>query len=248
MALALLNRLAEEGNPVPLVILENQLPIQDGFLLAFRIRHDEHLAQTLVVMLANQGRPGDALACRENGIAAYLPQPVPKARLLEAIGAVTGADEEARDVGINTEVLVTRHTLREERNGLTVLVIEDDAEESQRIEDAFRRVDGAVAIAQSWAEGIAQAAVDVFDMVIVRHDLVPAEAKEAVSTLRTRLLRNGEHTPVFALSRAYSLTFDQECKANGFTAVMLKPAERDELITLALKIARQGVRRRTENA
>lgn len=248
MALALLNRLAEEGNPVPLVILENQLPIQDGFLLAFRIRHDERLAQTLVVMLANQGRPGDALACRENGIAAYLPQPVPKARLLEAVSAVTGAGEEARDVGINTEVLVTRHTLREERNGPTVLVIEDDSEECLRIEDAFSRVDGTVSIAQTWADGIAQAGVDVFDMVIVGLDLVDADKAQAVATLRQRLLRNGEHTPVFALSRSYSLSLDQECKANGFTAVMLKPAERDELITLAVKIARQGVRKRTESA
>jgi CheY-like chemotaxis protein/PAS domain-containing protein len=248
MALALLNRLAEEGNPVPLVILENQLPIQDGFLLAFRIRNDEHLAQTLVVMLANQGRPGDALACRENGIAAYLPQPVPKARLLEAIGAVTGAGEEARDIGINTEVLVTRHTLREERNGPTVLLIEDDAEECQRIEDAFRRVDGTVAITQTWADGLAQASADVFDMVIARHDLVAGDAGEAIAALRQRLIRNGENTPVFALSRSYSLTLDQECRAQGFTAVMLKPAERDELITLALKIARQGVRKRAQSA
>jgi DNA-binding response OmpR family regulator/PAS domain-containing protein len=245
MALALLTRLAEEGNPVPLVILENQLPIQDGFLLAFRIRNDERLGNTLVVMLANQGRPGDAIACRENGISAYLPQPVPKARLLEAISAVTGAGEDARDVGTSTEVLVTRHTLREERSGPTVLVIENDIDETHRVEDAFKRADGIVAVAHTWADGLAQAGADVFDIVIVRLQLLQDEPGAAIAQLRSRLLRNSESTPVFALSPTYSLTLDQECKSQGYTGVMLKPTERDELITLALKISRQGVKRRT---
>src|SRR3954468_20105443 len=71
MALALLERMHSEGTPVPLVILSDRLPSQDGFLVAFRIKHHRNLADTLVMMLATQGKPGDAIACRENGIAAY---------------------------------------------------------------------------------------------------------------------------------------------------------------------------------
>jgi hypothetical protein len=39
MAMALLERLSQENTPIPLVILSNRLPVQDGFLLAFRIKH-----------------------------------------------------------------------------------------------------------------------------------------------------------------------------------------------------------------
>ncbi len=39
MALALLERMQQEGAPIPVVILSNELPVQDGFLLAFRIKN-----------------------------------------------------------------------------------------------------------------------------------------------------------------------------------------------------------------
>ena len=45
-------------------------------LLAFRIRYHAKLRGTAVMMIANSGKPGDAIACRENGISAYLRQPI----------------------------------------------------------------------------------------------------------------------------------------------------------------------------
>ena len=90
MAMALLERLDEEGSPIPLVILANRLPVQDGFLLAFRIKHHPRFGTSLVMMLATEGKPGDAIACRENGIAAYMRYPINDRQLNEAIMAVTG--------------------------------------------------------------------------------------------------------------------------------------------------------------
>jgi CheY-like chemotaxis protein len=89
--MALLERLREEGSPIPLVILANRLALQDGFLLAFRIKNDKRYRSTLVMMLASEGKPGDAIACRENGIAAYMRYPINDRQLNEAIVAVTGA-------------------------------------------------------------------------------------------------------------------------------------------------------------
>jgi hypothetical protein len=63
MALKFLERLHDEGSPVPLVLVSNRLAVQDGFLLAFRIRHHDKLAPTLVMMLATprQARRRDRL-------------------------------------------------------------------------------------------------------------------------------------------------------------------------------------------
>ena len=91
MAMALLERLRQEGSAVPLAIVSNTLPVQDGFLLAFRIKHDKRFRSTLVMMLATGGRPGDAIACRENSISAYMRYPIADRQLHEAIVAVTGA-------------------------------------------------------------------------------------------------------------------------------------------------------------
>jgi DNA-binding response OmpR family regulator len=95
MAMALLERMDQEKTPIPLVILTNNLAGQDGFLLAFRIRHHPRLGTTLAMMLASEGKPGDAIACRENGIAAYMRYPIADRQLNEAIVAVTGASVNA---------------------------------------------------------------------------------------------------------------------------------------------------------
>src|SRR5439155_8090527 len=128
MAMALLERLHQEGNPIPLMIVSNRLPVQDGFLLAFRTKHHPRFRPTLVMMLATGGKAGDAIACRENGIAAYMRYPVNDLQLNEAIQRVTGAiaDVDAQA----TTTLVTRHSLREQRKGATVLLV-DPSRDSQ---------------------------------------------------------------------------------------------------------------------
>ena len=49
-----------------------------------------------VQYIAAEGRPGDAIACRENGISAYMRYPINERQLNEAIVAVTGASVKAR--------------------------------------------------------------------------------------------------------------------------------------------------------
>src|SRR5204863_5764966 len=95
MAMALLERMNQEKTPIPLVIVANRLPGGDGFLLAFRIKHHPDFGPALVMMLASEGKPGDAIACRENGISAYMRYPIMDNQLNEAIAAVTGASLDA---------------------------------------------------------------------------------------------------------------------------------------------------------
>ena len=113
VALQLMWRAAYEESPIPLVITANQLPVQDGFMLAFRIKHLPRLKQTAVMMLAKSGKPGDAISCRENGISAYLRHPVAANQINEAISAVLGTQDDAEA----TSTLITRHSLREAKAG-----------------------------------------------------------------------------------------------------------------------------------
>ena len=96
------------------------MAVQDGFLLAFRVKNHPKLFATLVMMLASEGKPGDAIACRENGIAAYMRYPIADKQLNDAIVAVTGASVDADE----TPTLVTRHSLREQRKGATILLVD----------------------------------------------------------------------------------------------------------------------------
>jgi two-component system sensor histidine kinase/response regulator len=75
------------------------------------------------MMLTSGGQRGDAARCREVGISAYLTKPVRQVELREAILKVLGMPNEKT----HGQKLVTRHSLREARPQLRILLAEDNA-------------------------------------------------------------------------------------------------------------------------
>ncbi len=226
MALALLERLHEESSAVPLVLLSNRLPVQDGFLLAFRIRHDPRLAPTLLMMLATDGRPGDAIACRENGIAAYLRYPVAEKQLNDAIVAITGASLDADE----TPTLVTRHSLREQRKGATILLVDAHRDSHMLAAHILRKRDCSLVVAQDEAEALAALAQDLYDLVLVDTSLPGLDSPGTAKALRERIQRNPEQTRLYATSIEHAPAFRAARLAEGFDGTMAKPLRRDDLL------------------
>jgi CheY-like chemotaxis protein len=226
MALALLERLEQEASPVPLVIVSNRLPVQDGFLLAFRIKHHPQLRSTLVMMLAHEGKPGDAIACRENGIAAYMRYPINDRQLNEAIVAVTGAAVDSEE----TPTLVTRHSLREQRKGATVLLVDPSRDSQILAAHVLGRLDCAVVVAQDLAEALAALDQDVYDVVIVDTALPGLGGDDVPKTLRARIQRDAASVRLVAATADPSPRFDAQKKAAGFDATLAKPFHRESLL------------------
>ncbi len=228
MALALLERMDSEGTPVPLVILSNRLPSQDGFLLAFRIKHHRKLGGTLVMMLATQGKAGDAIACRENGISAYMRYPVADRQLNEAILAVTGASVDADE----TPTLVTRHSLREQRKGATVLLVDPNRDSQILAAHILGRVDCNVVVAQDLTEALAALDQDMYDVVLVDTSLGGLSNPDAAKVLRARITRDPEKTRIVAASLEHSPAWRAARVAEGFDTTMGKPFRKDDLLSL----------------
>ena len=228
MALALLERLVQEGTPAPLVILANRLPVQDGFLLAFRIRNHAKLRDTLVMMLATDGRPGDAIACRENGISAYMRYPISERQLNEAVVAVTGASVDADE----TPTLVTRHSLREQRKGATVLLVDASRDSQILAAHILGRQDCSVVVAQDLKEAVGALEQDVYDLVLVDTTLAGLEGKEAARMLRGHMGKNAESTRLVATSLDHGPAFRKATTGAGFDATVAKPFRKDELLAL----------------
>jgi CheY-like chemotaxis protein len=228
MAMALLERLEEENNPIPLVIVSNRLPVQDGFLLAFRIKNHPKFHTTLVMMLASDGKPGDAIACRENGIAAYMRYPIGDRQLNEAIVAVTGASVDADE----TPTLVTRHSLREQRKGATILLVDASRDSQILAAHILGRHDCSVVVAQDLEEALAALDQDVYDMVLVDTSLKGLTDHGAAKLLRSRIARDPEATRIIATSLEHSLVFREAKLKMGFDATAAKPFRKDDLLSL----------------
>jgi len=236
MALALLERLHGEGNPVPLVLLSNRLPGQDGFLLAFRIKQHPQLSSTLVMMLATDGKPGDAIACRENGIAAYLRLPANDRQLNEALLAVTGASAEVSPD--QTATLVTRHSLRESRKGATVLLVDASRDSQILAAHILGRQDCSVVVAQDLDDALAALDQDVYDLLLVDTSLPGLATDDVAERLRARISRDPENARIVAVTPDHSPAFRKAKQAIGFTTTIPKPFRKDDLVALLDVIAK----------
>jgi len=237
MGIALLERMHEEGSPVPLVILSNKLAGQDGFLLAFRIRHHPSFRSTLVMMLATGGKPGDAIACRENGIAAYMRYPINDRQLHEAITAVTGASMDAEE----TTTLVTRHSLRESRKGATILLVDANRDSQILAAHILGRQDCSLVVAHDLDEAFAALDQDVYELVVVDTALPGLGGNDAARLLRARITREPEATALVAASTEHSPAYSSAKTAIGFNTTVAKPFRKDDLLALLATVGRQPV-------
>ncbi len=234
MAMALLERMHEEASPMPLVIVSNPLALQDGFLLAFRIKNTARYRSTLVMMLASQGRPGDAIACRENGIAAYMRYPINDRQLNEAIMAVTGASVDSDE----TPTLVTRHSLREQRKGATILLVDPSRDSQILAAHILGRHDCSLVVAQDYQEAVAALDQDLYDIVLVDTSLPGMGGPDAAKALRSHISRAPEAASFVAASLDHSPAYRAQKIAAGFNSTIAKPFRKDDLLALLAALGR----------
>jgi two-component system sensor histidine kinase/response regulator len=234
MAIALLERMHEEGSPVPIMLVPNRMAVQDGFLLAFRVKNHPSLSATLVMMLATEGRPGDAIACRENGIAAYLRYPIADKQLYDAIVAVTGASVDADE----TPTLVTRHSLREQRKGATILLVDRHRDSHMLAAHILRKRESSLVVATDLAECVACLDQDVYDIVFADTGLPGLDGPDAASVLRSHMKRDPAATRIYATSIDHSPAFREAKLAEGFDGTLGKPFRRDSLLAILASIGK----------
>ena len=235
MALHLLTRVADEEDSIPLVITSNELPVQDGFLLAFRIKNNVKLKQTAVVMLAKTGKPGDAIACRESGISAYLRQPISGNRLNEALSAVMGAQDDDSE---STATLITRHSLRESKAG-TVLLIDANREHAMAAAMTLKKAGYRISTADSATVAYIEMEQDKYDVIIIdpsTSGFVEMGIESIPDALRAKLPADAPNIPILL-----ALAEDMSSVEYGYSGTVVKPYDKEELISQVARHVLQKV-------
>jgi len=237
-ALALLEDMSRKGKAVDLAILDYQMPDMNGIDLARAIRAHAALPRFPMVLLTSSAQRGEAQAAREAGIDAYLTKPVRQGQLLDAVITLLGG----ADVGAPPEAMITRHTLREQKNRwrLRVLVVEDNPVNqrltSRLLEGGGARVD---------VVGNGQEALDVLERapydVVLMDCLMPVmDGYEATRRLREVESARGGRVPVIALTASAMAEDRERCLAAGMDDVITKPVRRETLFTLLDRIVAEA--------
>jgi len=224
------------GRAFRLILLDGQMPEMDGFALADIIHKDASLAGIMLMMLTSAGCAGDGGRCREAGISAYLTKPISQRELLEGICALLLQTPEKK-----FELLVTRHTLREQRNRRRVLVAEDNLVNQKLALRVLEKHGYEVTVAGDGQAAINELQNGSFDVVLMDVEMPVMDGLEATAAIREGEKANGGHTPIIAMT-AHSLKGDAErCIAGGMDAYVSKPIRTSELFATIERVLGRSV-------
>jgi PAS domain S-box-containing protein len=223
-ALAALRLAEESGKAFPLVLTDCQMPDADGFVLAETIKEDPAIAAATLVMLTSVGLPGDAARCRELGIAAYLPKPIKRSELRDAILVALGREAATKD----RQALVTHHALREVRQPGRILLVEDNKVNQLVARSLLEKRGHAVIVANNGREALAileQEPALKFDCVLMDIQMPEMGGFECTTIIRDRERSTGSHLQIVAMTAHAIQGYEARCLQAGMDRYMTKPFE-----------------------
>lgn len=225
-ALALLQQAKSAGVSFGLMIVDCHMPEMDGFMLVDEIRKSPELAGLTIIMLTSGGQRGDGQRCRELGIAAYLIKPVQQADLLEALLRVLGSRPDAA----KPATLVTRHTLRERRMPLRVLLAEDNVVNQRLAVRLLEKQGHRVVLVGDGVKVLEALERDRFDVVLMDVQMPVMDGVEATAAIREQERTTGQHVPIVAMT-AHAMAGDrQRFLESGMDGYVSKPIHSQELL------------------
>jgi PAS domain S-box-containing protein len=219
-AIAELERAQMQGAPFAVAILDGRMADIDGFELAERIRSNTALASIPLILLASAGLRGDAARCRDLGIQAYLPKPVSSADLLDTIRRIVSHVAAENPEGAP---LLTRHSLREARRHLKILVAEDNAVDRTLAVRLLEKRGYTVETVETGRAVLDALEVQPFDAILMDVQMPEMDGLQATTAIREHERLTGQHVPIIAMT-AYAMSGDKErCLAAGMDSYVPKP-------------------------
>jgi signal transduction histidine kinase/DNA-binding response OmpR family regulator len=212
------------GYPFPLILLDGQMPEMDGFTLAEQIHKDPALVNATIMMLTSAGHLGDAARCRELGISAYLVKPIRQGELLDAICQLLDKTPQKQPAP-----LLTRHTLREEKNRIRILLAEDNAVNQTLAVRILEKRGYSVIPVPDGQAALEAFQTGSFELVLMDLQMPRMDGLEATAAIREIEKQTGRHIPIVAMT-ANALIGDREkCLAAGMDGYVSKPIRTSEL-------------------
>jgi len=227
-ALMKLRAALEEGDPFELAILDMQMPGMDGETLGCKIKEEESLRDTLLVLLTSMGSRGDAARLKEIGFSAYLNKPLKPSRLYDCLATVTGGRQADSSAG----TMVTRHSIAEERKRKIRILVAEDIPTNQKVALAILDKLGYRADAVANGQEALEALETVpYDLVLMDVQMPEMDGFEATQRIRDAKSKVRNHKiPIIAMT-AHALKGDREkCLEAGMDDYVSKPVNPQELV------------------
>jgi PAS domain S-box-containing protein len=216
-ALHVLRGAADQGRPIPLLLLKHPLPHDAAFVRA--LREDEQLAATRIIVAIPVNIP--ATVVKDMHCDACLIRPVRRAHLRQALEACCGTPRERAGDASGEHSPAPGAG---EWSGARLLLAEDTPINQQVCREMLRRSRVNLTIVENGQQAVDRVRQESFDLVLMDCQMPVMDGFTA-----TRLIREWEeaqhhpHTPIVALT-AHAMAGDREnCLAAGMDDYLSKP-------------------------
>lgn len=216
---------AEAGpSPFHVVITECQLPGEDGFALAKRIRKTTALAGLPLLMLYSGSQSPDPGRCLVLGVGATLAKPFDQRDLQAAILKVlhqqvsTKTLDRKRSSGPSTEAA-----------GLRILLAEDNKVNQLISTKLLGRLGHFVVVAADGRIAFEEFQKQHFDLVLMDLQMPEMDGYEATRAIREYEQNLDQHTPIIAMTAHAMDRHKESCLAAGMEGFVSKPVNVREL-------------------
>jgi two-component system sensor histidine kinase/response regulator len=229
-ALELLLQAARSGEPIPLVLLDVQMPGMDGYMLAERVRRQPEIAGTTMLLLTSSSQSGDLARRKELGISASLSKPIKQADLWKALMRVLGMPLAGERSGVSApRGEPPRDRAAQGTRRLSILLAEDNLVNQKLAVRLLERRGHRVAVANNGREALELLKRQPFDAILMDVQMPEMDGYEATAAIRREEEKTGRHIAILAMT-AYAMKGDRErCLEVGMDGYISKPVRAKEL-------------------
>jgi PAS domain S-box-containing protein len=232
-----------QGRPYPLVLLDGHMPDIDGLALAAKIRQQDELSKTRIILLTSGDRPDDLTWARQLRITASLLKPVQQRELKETILRVMSHERNREELIIRPAVVLP-HTPRGLPGiGPRILAAEDNEFNRDLLEHLLARLGLSAAMAVNGREALALLEREPFDLLLLDIHMPELDGFQVVGAMRERERTAGGHLPVIALTARSRQEDRERCLRAGMDEVLVKPFNATDLWAAMDRILRTHSRR-----
>ncbi len=226
-ALRILRQAASQGTPIPMAIVDMQMPGMDGKMLGTKIKADPAISSTQLVMMTSIGERGDAADISKIGFAAYLVKPVKQSVLKDCMLALIGRGSASKVQGSGE--IITRHSITEDKKQrVRILVVDDNRVNLLVAEGVLEKLGySLVDMVENGRKAVEALEKTAYDLVLMDVQMPEMDGLEATGEIRDKasaVLNHG--VPIIAMT-AHAMQKDRNrCLEAGMNDYVSKPLDR----------------------
>ncbi len=226
-ALGELRAAATDGDPIPVAVIDSEMPGLNGVDLGRVIKGDALLADTRLVMLAAIGRRGDAALMEEAGFDGYLTKPLKHQQFRDILAVVLGRAEALEGA---KDSLVTRHTIAEDRKRRFRILLVEDNPTNQKVAGAIlAKLGYGATLATNGLEAVEALTQAPYDLVLMDCQMPVLDGYSATGRIRTEEGITTPKVPIVAMTAAAMKGDRKKCLDAGMNDYLSKPINPEAL-------------------